>query len=62
MTVPALPKDAALASAWKEATRNKVVAASGRSREAFLWMLDVEDVAVTYEKLAEAGPRSGSIA
>ena len=47
--MPALPKNAAQFSAWKEAVRNKVVAASGRSREAFLWMLDVEDVCITYE-------------
>ena len=49
ITVPALPKNAAQFSAWKEAVRNKVVAASGRSREAFLWMLDVEEVSVSYE-------------
>ena len=55
ITVPALPKNAAQFSAWKEAVRNKVVAASGRSREAFLWMLDVEEVTVSCEKLAESG-------
>ena len=38
-----------------------MVAASGRSREAFLWMLDVEDVAVKYEKLVEAGRKNESL-
>ena len=57
----ALPKNAAQFFACKEAVRNKVAAASGRSREAFLWMLDVEDVAVKYEKLAEAGRKNESL-
>ena len=57
ITVPALPRNAAQFSAWKEAVRNKVVAASGRSREAFLWMLDVEDVSITYERLAGRASR-----
>jgi len=61
ITVPALPKNAAQFSAWKEAVRNKVVAASGRSREAFLWMLDVEEVTVSYEKLAEPGSKNVSL-
>ena len=61
ITVPALPKNAAQFSAWKEAVRNKVVAASGRSREAFLWMLDVEEVSVSYEKLAESGSKNESL-
>ena len=59
--MPALPRNAVQFSAWKEAVRNKVVAASGRSREAFLWMLDVEDVSITYESLAEAGRASESL-
>ena len=41
--------------------RNKAVAASGRCREPCLWMLDVEDVAVKYEKLAEAGRKDKSL-
>ena len=60
ITVPALPKNAAPFSAWKEAVRNKVVAASERSREAFLWMLDVEEVTMSYEKLAEPGVKTVS--
>ena len=59
--MPALPMNAAQFSAWKGAVRNKVVAASGRSREAFLWMLDVEDISITYESLAEAGRESQSL-
>ena len=54
-------RHAAQFSAWKEAVRNKVVAAAGRSREAFLWMLDVEEVTVSYEKLAESGSKNESL-
>ena len=61
ITVLALPKNAAQFSAWEEAVRNKVVAASGRSREAFLWMLDVEEVTVSYEELAESGSKNESL-
>ena len=59
--MPSLPKNAAQFSAWKEAVGNKIVAASGRSREASRWMLDVEDVSITYETLAVARRASESL-
>ena len=41
--------------AWRQQVRNKVMAASGRGRGAFGWVMEIEDSRITMDELAEAG-------